>query len=134
VHLLVTLFTYEKNFSFSFLRNSPQWARASSFLRFLDHTQRRTSQQDSSGRVISPSQSPLPHNTQHSQEKDFHAPGGIRTHIPNKRAATDLRLRPRGHWYRRMRLMLGVYNVKSGIACYLPRAVLADIFFSCFPV
>jgi len=24
------------------LRNSPQWARASSFTRFLDHTQRRT--------------------------------------------------------------------------------------------
>jgi len=23
-------------------RNSPQWARASSFMRFLDHTQRRT--------------------------------------------------------------------------------------------
>jgi len=27
-----------------------------------------------------------------------HAPGGIRTHNPNKRAATDPRLRPRGHW------------------------------------
>ena len=27
---------------FLFWRNSPQWARASSFLRFLDHTQRRT--------------------------------------------------------------------------------------------
>jgi len=26
----------------SFWRESPQWARASSFLRFLDHTQRRT--------------------------------------------------------------------------------------------
>ena len=30
--------------------------------------------------------------------------------------------------------MLGVYNVKSGIACYLPRAMLTDIFLSCFPV
>ena len=27
---------------FLFLHNSPQWARASSFTRFLDHTQRRT--------------------------------------------------------------------------------------------
>ena len=27
---------------FCFRRNSPQWARASSFTRFLDHTQRRT--------------------------------------------------------------------------------------------
>jgi hypothetical protein len=25
-------------------------------------------------------------------------PGGIRTHNLNRRAATDLRLRPRGHW------------------------------------
>jgi len=28
--------------SFFFRRNSPRWARASSFTRFLDHTQRRT--------------------------------------------------------------------------------------------
>ena len=48
---------------FSFVwRNSPtpQWARASSFTRFLYHTQRRTT-----GRVISSSQRPLPDNTQH---------------------------------------------------------------------
>jgi len=31
----------KKIFFFCFLRNSPQWARASSFRRFLDHTQRR---------------------------------------------------------------------------------------------
>jgi len=30
-----------RNFFF-FWRDSPQWARASSFTRFLDHTQRRT--------------------------------------------------------------------------------------------
>ena len=29
-------------FFFCFLPNSPQWARASSLMRFLDHTQRRT--------------------------------------------------------------------------------------------
>jgi hypothetical protein len=34
-----------------------------------------------------PSQRPLPDNTQHSQETDIHAPGGIRTHNPSKRAA-----------------------------------------------
>jgi hypothetical protein len=33
-------------------------------------------------------QRPLPDNTQHSQQTDIHAPGGIRTHIPSKRAAT----------------------------------------------
>jgi hypothetical protein len=34
------------------------------------------------------------HNT------NIHAPGGIRTHNPSKRAAADPRLRPRGHWDR----------------------------------
>jgi hypothetical protein len=38
--------------------------------------------QDSTGRVISPTQRPLPDNTQHSQETDIHAPSGIRTHKP----------------------------------------------------
>jgi len=37
--------------------------------------------------------------TQHSQETIIHPPGGIRTHKPSKPAATDLRLRPRGHWF-----------------------------------
>ena len=31
---------------------------------------------------------------------DFHAPCGIRTHNPSKRAAADLRLRPGSHWDR----------------------------------
>ena len=39
-------------------------------------------------------------NTQHSQQKNIHAPGGIRTHNLSRRAAVDLRLRPRGHWDR----------------------------------
>jgi hypothetical protein len=45
-------------------------------------------------------QRPLPDNTQHSQETDIHAPGGIRTRNPSQRAAADLRLRPSGHWDR----------------------------------
>jgi hypothetical protein len=32
--------------------------------------------------------------------KKIHAPGGIRTRNPSKRAAADPRLRPRGHWDR----------------------------------
>jgi len=40
---------------------------------------------------------PVTDNTQHSQETDIHAPGGIRTHIAPKRAAADPRLRPRGY-------------------------------------
>jgi hypothetical protein len=48
---------------------------------------------ESSGRVISPSQRPLPDNIQHSQQIDIHATGGIRTRNFNKRAAVDHRLR-----------------------------------------
>jgi hypothetical protein len=59
-------------------------------------------QYDSSGRVTSSSQRPLPDNTQHSQETDIHAPGGIRTRKPSKRAAADPRLRLRSHWDRRL--------------------------------
>ena len=75
--------------------------------------------------MISPSQRPLPDNTQHSQQTDtnrtplydwsvrhrdlyltthnthnIHAPGGIRTRNLSRRAAAELRLRPRGHWDR----------------------------------
>ena len=52
---------------------------------------------DSSGRAISPTQITPPDNTQQSQEKDIHNPGGIRTHNASKRAAAEPRLRQRGH-------------------------------------
>jgi hypothetical protein len=39
--------------------------------------------------------------TQTLYKTNIHAPGEIRTHDPSKRSATDLRLRPRGHWDRR---------------------------------
>jgi hypothetical protein len=45
--------------------------------------------------VISPTQRPLSDDTQYSQETNIHAPGGIRTYNPRKRAAVDLLLRPR---------------------------------------
>ena len=64
------------------------------------HTTTHHSQQDSSGRVISSSQRPLPDNTQHLQQTDIHAPGGIRTHNLSRRAAKDLRFRRRGQWDR----------------------------------
>ena len=44
------------------------------------HTTTHHSRQDSSGRVISSSQRPLPDNTRHSQQINIHAPCGIRTH------------------------------------------------------
>ena len=35
------------------------------------------------------------------QQTNIHASGGIRTHNLSRRAAEDVRLRPRGHWDRR---------------------------------
>jgi len=58
------------------------------------HTTTHHSRQDSSGRVISSSQRPLPDKTRHSQQTNIHAPGGIRTHDLSRRVAADLRL-----WY-----------------------------------
>jgi hypothetical protein len=53
-------------------------------------------------KVISPSQRPLPDNTQHSQQTNTHSPGGIRTHNLSRRAAADLRLRLHDHWDRQI--------------------------------
>jgi hypothetical protein len=44
----------------------------------------------------------------HSEETNVHGHAGIRTHDPSKRSAADLRLRPRGHWDRRLIL----YHIK----------------------
>ena len=46
----------------------------------ISHTTTHQSRWDSSGRVISSSQRPLPDNTRHSQKTNIHASGGIRTH------------------------------------------------------
>ena len=64
-----------------------------------DHTQTHHTRQDSSGQVVRPTQTPLLDNTQHSQETDIHAPGGIQTHIPSKLAAPNPLLRRRGQRY-----------------------------------
>jgi len=61
------------------------------------HTTTQHNRQDSSGRVISSSQRPLPDNTQHSLQTDIHAPSGIRTHNFSRRATVDLRLSPVFH-------------------------------------
>jgi len=61
------------------------------------HTTTQHSRQDSSGRVISPSQRPLP-DTQRSKQTNNHAPGGFRIHNLSRRAAADLRLKPLCRW------------------------------------
>ena len=62
------------------------------------HTTTQHSRYYSSGRVISSSQRPLPDNTRYSQQTNIHAPGGIRNHDLSRRTASELRVRPRGHW------------------------------------
>ena len=75
-----------------------QWARASSFTRFLDHTQRRTTvgiipldERSARGRNLYLTTHDI-HNRQTSM-----SPGGIRTHNLRSLEAADLLLRPRGH-------------------------------------
>ena len=74
-------------------KNSPTWARAASFLRFLDYTTVGRTLDEGSARHVA---RPLPDNTQHLQ--DINAAGGIRTRNPSKRSALDTRLRPLDHW------------------------------------
>jgi hypothetical protein len=83
--------------TFSLWHKSPQLARTAPFTRFLDHTQRhktigRTPLDEWSARRRNPYLT-----TQHT---DIHALIWIRTYNLSRRAATDLRLRPRGHWDR----------------------------------
>jgi hypothetical protein len=50
--------------------------------------------------VISPSQRPLPNNTQHSQQTDINASGEIQNRNPRTQAAADPGFRPRETWDR----------------------------------
>ena len=79
----------------------PTRVMASSFLRFLDHAQRRTTIGRTPLDELSARRRDLYltiHNTYNRQH--IHAPDGIRTHDLSRRAGADLRLRPRGHWDR----------------------------------
>jgi hypothetical protein len=63
--------------------------------------------------VYGPGQRPLPDNTQHSQQTDIHAPGGIRTQILVSE-------RPKTHVLDRAATGIGkirIYEVK--VQCYL---------------
>ena len=66
----------------------------------LSHT--TLTRQDSSGRVIGPTQRPLPDKTQRSQQTDKHVPCGIRTINPQQasdRRPTPKTARPWGREY-----------------------------------
>jgi hypothetical protein len=92
---------YIRKFFFFLWRCDPTRVTASSFLRFLDPTQRRTTV----GRTPLDESSArrrhlylTTHNTLHRQTSmPIH---WIRTYDLSRWAAVDLRLRPRGHWDR----------------------------------
>jgi len=94
--------SYWKKYKEFLWRCGPTRAMASSFLRFLDHTQRRITV----GRTLLDEWSArrrdlyltahITHNGQISMPLV-----GIRTHDLNRRAAAGLRLRQRGHWDRK---------------------------------
>jgi len=80
--------------------SSPQWARVSSFTRFLDHTQRHTTVGRTPLNEWSAHRRDLyltTHNT-YNRQTSMPPPIGTRTHNLSRRAPADLRLIPRGHW------------------------------------
>jgi len=103
---------------FYFWRNSSQWATASSFMRFLDHTQRRTTV----GRTPMDERSACRRELWHTTlTTDIHDPGGIRTHL-SRRAAADLRLRLPciTHYNRKMTLGWRIRKPRCCTAAYKP--------------
>jgi hypothetical protein len=52
-------------------------------------------------------------HTQNSQQRNIHAPRGIRTHYVSKRTAADPRLRPRGNWDRRYNYQFFFFRQRS---------------------
>jgi len=104
---LYTFIQYTKQDNFPPLwRCDPTRAMASSFLRFLDHTQRRITVGRTPLDAWSVRRRNLYLTTQDSQQTYIHAPSGIRTHNLSRPATVDLRLRTRGHWDRQYTLLL----------------------------
>ena len=81
-------------------RCGPTRAMASSFLRFLDHTQRRITVGRTPLGAWSARRTDLYLPT-HNTHNKHPCSGEIRTHDLSRRVAADLRLRPRGHRDRR---------------------------------
>ena len=69
-------------------------------------SQTHLTRQESSGRVIRPSQRPISDNTQHSQETNVHAVDGIRNRNPSTRAAADPHFTMCDHCNRHLRCLI----------------------------
>ena len=122
-----SIFSSENTLLFAVPRHSPQTRDTISthptIVFFLPWPSSQRWANASSGRVASPTQSPLLDNTQHLKERHPCAPGGIRNHNPSKRAVADPRLRPCGSWDRlaflRPILILSSY-LQQSIAKWCP--------------
>ena len=68
------------------------------FLMFLDHTQRRSTVGRTPLDERSARRRDLYMTKHNTRNRHIHAPSGIRTHDLSRRAVTELRLIPRGHW------------------------------------
>ena len=79
------------------------------------NTTTQHSRYDSSGRVISSPQRPLPDNTQLSRQT-YTPAGKIQTQVLSRRAAVDLRHRPCGHWDRHHQIITtaNITNIRGG--------------------
>jgi hypothetical protein len=110
---LCTLIVYH-NYPIFFMAQLSFWAKASSFLNFRYHTQTHHNRNDSSGRVIGPSQRPLSANTQQSQERDVPSPVRFEPAIP-------ARERPQTHALYRAAIGIGYYPTGwRYLACFGP--------------
>jgi hypothetical protein len=92
---------------------SPAPTMTSSFTKFRDHTQRTTIGRTPLDEWSARRRDLYLNNTQHTKQTNIHIPGGIRTHVRGKPAAVDLRLNPRGHWDRFIKVNL-LLNIGSG--------------------
>ena len=104
IYIYVYIYIYMYIYIYSLLSRQPpsgSWPSSVTRFYFFEITHNDTPQS---------SHRPLPNNTQHSQQRDIHAPRGIRTHDLSRRAAVDLRLRPRGHWDRHIYEYIYIYN------------------------
>jgi len=96
------------------LRCDPTLVMASSFLRFLDHKQRRTTDGRTPLDEWSARRRDLYLTTHNTHNRQTSMPlVGFETHDLRRRTAADLRLTPCGHWDRLRVLLLLCRNVTS---------------------
>jgi len=90
--------------------NSSQWAKTSSFTRFLDHTQRRTAVGRTPLDEWSARRRDLYLTTHNNHNRQISMPRpGIRNQNLSRRASADQRLRPRDHWDRQNKQSVKLY-------------------------